>query len=238
MNGRVEAVIFDWGGTLTPWHTVDLRAQWDAFADGMGAMACARFDLASRILAAEDAIWRRGREEHSSGTLEQVLDAVGLRPGDPAVEAGLAAYRQFWEPHTWTDPQVEPLWTALRAEGVKVAVLSNTIWSRDYHRGIFARDGVEHLIDGDVYSSETPWVKPHPDIFRAAAASVGVAPQACLFVGDRHFEDVHGPQAVGMRAAWVPHSDLPEDQQVAVDVTPDAVVHELAELLGLVRGWR
>jgi putative hydrolase of the HAD superfamily len=24
----VRAVIFDWGGTITPWHTVDLRAQW------------------------------------------------------------------------------------------------------------------------------------------------------------------------------------------------------------------
>ena len=36
----VEAVIFDWGGTITPWHTVDLRQQWHVFAQGMGAIAC------------------------------------------------------------------------------------------------------------------------------------------------------------------------------------------------------
>ena len=40
-SGRaVSAVIFDWGGTITPWHTVDLREQWQVFARGMGAIAC------------------------------------------------------------------------------------------------------------------------------------------------------------------------------------------------------
>ena len=29
---RIEAVIFDWGGTLTPWHEVDLTAGWYAYA--------------------------------------------------------------------------------------------------------------------------------------------------------------------------------------------------------------
>ena len=31
-------------------------------------------------------------------------------------------------------------------------MLSNTIWTRDYHRGIFERDGVLDLLDADVYS--------------------------------------------------------------------------------------
>ena len=33
----VDAVIFDWGGTLTPWHTVDLKACWLA-----GMAGCTR----------------------------------------------------------------------------------------------------------------------------------------------------------------------------------------------------
>lgn len=70
--------------------------------------------------------------------------------------------------------------------------------------GIFERDGVLHLVDGDVYSSETPWVKPRPEIFLAAAAAVGADPSACVYVGDRSYEDVHGPQSVGMRAVWIP----------------------------------
>ena len=27
MTGPIDAVIFDWGGTITPWHSVDLREQ-------------------------------------------------------------------------------------------------------------------------------------------------------------------------------------------------------------------
>jgi len=32
MTGPVEAVLFDWGGTLTPWHSLDLVAQWYPYA--------------------------------------------------------------------------------------------------------------------------------------------------------------------------------------------------------------
>ena len=80
----------------------------------------------------------------------------------------------------------------------------------------FERDGVLDLVDADVYSSETPWVKPHPEIFRdGLRGGLGVEPARCVYVGDRGFEDVHGPQSVGMRAILVPHSDIPASQQVA-----------------------
>ncbi|HQH08753.1 MAG TPA: HAD family hydrolase, partial [Phycicoccus sp.] len=149
----------------------------------------------------------------------------------------LAAYHRFWEPHTHTDPQVRPLWEGLKARGIKVGILSNTIWSRDYHREVFARDGVLDLIDGDVYSSEIDHVKPHPEAFREACRAVGVSPTAAVYVGDRMFEDVHGPQQVGMRAIWIPHSDLPAAQRVQVTAVPDATAHELLDVLRIVDGW-
>ena len=234
----VGAVIFDWGGTITPWHTVDLAEQWHAFArayhvDDSG-LALA---LAQAAWAAEDAGWKRGRSDNSSARIEEIIAEAGIAVGDPRTAAALAAYRAFWEPHTWTDPHIKPLWEGLRDRGIRVGVLSNTIWGRDYHRDVFARDGVLDLVDADVYSSETPWVKPSPEIFLHAAQQVGVEPTACVYVGDRSYEDVHGPQSVGMRAIWVPHSDIPEDQQVSVEVTPDAVAHELIDVLAIVDGW-
>jgi len=240
VSRTVGAVIFDWGGTITPWHTVDLVEQWRVFASQFHvddpALAA---DLAARIHAAEDAGWRRGRHEgHASARLDEILAEAGVHGGDPRHEAGLTAYRAYWEPHTWTDPQIKPLWEGLRDNGIRVGVLSNTIWDRGYHREIFARDGVLGLLDADVYSSETPWVKPSPEIFRAAAAAVGVEPVDCVYVGDRSFEDVHGPQSVGMRAIWVPHSDIPQDQQVSHEATPDAVAHELLDVLAIVAAWR
>lgn len=244
----VAAVVFDWGGTLTPWHTVDLGEQWRVYArelhgvplasDAVEAADLARaHDLADRILEVEGRAWARGREDHSSATLDDVLAEAGLDPEHDRAHLALAAYRRFWEPHTLTDPQVRPLWEGLRAAGIRVGVLSNTIWSRAYHREIFARDGVLDLLDADVYSSEIPHVKPHPAAFRAACAALGVDPAEAVYVGDRLYEDVHGPQQVGMRAVWVPHSDVPTDQQVAVEAEPDAVAHELLDVLRIVEEW-
>ncbi|MGL5909099.1 MAG: HAD family hydrolase [Phycicoccus sp.] len=248
MMAAVEAVVFDWGGTLTPWHEVDLPQQWRVFArtvhgvpvdsPEMPVDELAEADgLAHRILEAEKAAWRRGREDHSSASLEAVLEAAGVDAAHDRHHLALAAYQRFWEPHTHTDPQVRPVWEGLRERGIKVGVLSNTIWSRAYHREVFERDGVLDLLDGDVYSSELHVVKPHAEAFLAACTAVGVAPERAVYVGDRLFEDVHGPQQVGMRAIWVPHSDIPHDQRVEVDAVPDAEAHELLDILGIVDGW-
>jgi putative hydrolase of the HAD superfamily len=235
---RCRAIIFDWGGTLTPWHCVDLEEQWRVFARQVHAEEAQALSLAGRIMAAEDAAWVRSRTEHSSARLHEILAEAGLAAGGLRHEAALAAYQEFWEPHTFTDKQVRPLWEGLRKRGVRVGVLSNTIWPRAYHRGVFERDGVLNLIDADIYSSELHWTKPHPEAFRAAAAALGVDPAETVYVGDRPFEDIHGSQLAGMRAIWVPHSQIPLGQQVAVDVTPDGVAHELLDILDILDGWQ
>lgn len=237
----VEAVIFDWGGTLTPWHTIDLAEQWRVYARELAARADDFVDaeaLAARILAVEDRAWKRLRVDGGSAHIEQVLREAGVESDHPGHPAALTAYQEFWEPHTFTDPQVEPLWRGLRERGVRVGVLSNTIWPAGYHDGVFARDGVLELLDGAVYTSEIDHAKPHREAFRAAMAAVGVEePAAAVYVGDRPYEDVHGAQRAGLRAIWVPHSDIPMDQQVHVDVTPDGVAHELLDILQIVDSW-
>ncbi len=242
----VEAVIFDWGGTLTPWHTVDLRAQWRTTyaAHAHPDDELAAESLTEALLAAEAHVWGLGRDEHQhrsarlADVLEHAILAAGL-DGDALHTPEMSvAYEEFWEPHTRTDPQVLPLWSWLREQGLAVGVLSNTIWSRDYHRAIFARDGVLDLLDGDVYSSEIDVVKPHAEAFLAAAEAVGVPARRCVYVGDRLYEDIHGPQQVGMRTIHIPHSDIPASQYVAVDVVPDAVAHQLADIAGIVQGWQ
>jgi putative hydrolase of the HAD superfamily len=229
----VDAVIFDWGGTLTPWHTVDLEACWLAVAKLIDADRAT--ELASTLLAAELEVWDRSRDEHRSGTLAEVCAAARVT----MTAAALAEYRRQWEPHSLIDPEAPSVLTGLRERGVKVGVLSNTIWTRDYHEEIFVRDGVLELFDGAVYSSEIPWTKPHPEAFLAAMTAVGAdEPARCVFVGDRLFDDVYGAQHVGMRAVHVPHSDIPPRQIGHTEGSPDAVVHSLSELLPLVDSWR
>lgn len=241
--GPVEAVIFDWGGTITPWHEIEITAQWQRYAEAHHGHSHEARDLAARIWEIESAAWKVGREQGASARLGEILAAAGAQLDHPGHEAALTAYQEFWEPHTVTDPDIPELWRGLRARGIKVGVLSNTIWTREYHRAVFARDGVLDLVDGDVYSSEIPWIKPHPEAFAAALDAVAVSdPGRAVYVGDRPYEDVHGAQRVGMRAVLVPHSDIPLDQQVAGlghdDVHPDAVVQRLMDLLVVVDHWR
>ena len=240
----LQAVIFDWGGTLTPWHTIDLTDQWRVYASlyaaHLGDSRKAEADaLAARILAAETVAWQRIKGDGASARLADVLAEAGVDTDHPGHPAALTAYEEFWEPHTFTDPDVAPLFRGLRERGLKVGVLSNTIWSRDYHDAVFARDGVLELIDGSVYTSEIDHAKPHREAFRAAVAAVGLTdPATCVYVGDRPFEDVHGAQRAGLRAILVPHSDIPPAQQVPVEVHPDGVAHRLLDVLEYVDRWR
>ncbi len=235
-GGPVEAVVFDWGGTLTPWHAIDLHEQWRAYTAVYDPRRAD--ELAGCLHAAERAAWQRAVHHRRSGTLDDVFRSCGIEPAGERHEHALAAYQAFWEPHTHLDPDVRPLLAALRARGVRVGVLSNTLWTRSYHEAVFDRDGVLRLIDGAVYSSEIPWTKPHPDAFAAALDAVGVPdPARAVFVGDRPFDDIHGAKSVGMRAILVPHSTIPADQQGLVEGEPDAVVHRLREVLALVDAW-
>jgi putative hydrolase of the HAD superfamily len=224
----IDAVIFDWGGTLTPWHDVEPINAWiDAVRDE---------DLAGRLHAAEEEVWARARTDHLSGTLDDVFRAVGITPDD----ATRRALHDWWEPHTRIDPDVPPLFQALRARGIRIGVLSNTLWPRAEHERIFARDGVLALLDGAVYSSEVPWTKPHPQVFAAALVAVGVDDaRRAVYVGDRLYEDVYGARSAGMRAVLVPHSNIPAHQLVEVDEAhqPDAVIERLADLLAVVDAW-
>ncbi len=120
-----------------------------------------------------------------------------------------------------------------------MGVLSNTLWPRTWHEECFRRDGVLDRLDGAVYSSEIPWTKPSPLAFRAAMDAVGVAdPAACVFVGDRLFDDIWGAANAGMRTVHVPHSDIPRVQVGHTEGEPDAVVERLAHVYGVVARWR
>jgi len=238
-SGPVEAVIFDWGGTLTPWHDVDLTAAWYAYTSVYDPLRAA--SLAHELFAAEIQRWQA--QHHSGGAtgtgrLDQVLLDCGIDLASQAHHIALAAYLRAWDPHTLADPHAAAVLTGLRQRGIRVGVLSNTLWPRAHHEAVFARDGLLHLLDGAVYSSELPVGKPHEDAFSAALHAVAVTdPGRAVFVGDREWDDVHGAQAAGMRAILVPHSDIPDDQRGPVEGQPDGVVHDLLDVLDHVDRW-
>src|SRR6185312_5084096 len=231
----IDAVVFDWGGTLTPWMTVDPHDAWRAYAGALHPDDAEHAAQAARRLHEADlARWVGVRDEHRAFTVAHVIEDAAARHDTAALDA----YREYWVQATHTDPEAAPMLATLRERGLRLGILSSTPWPGAWHEEWLRRDGVLHLFDACVWSSDLPWTKPHPRAFRAALDALGVTdPSRVVYVGDRPYDDVSGAKAVGMRAVLVPHSDIPPQQQVPVDVTPDGVLRRLGDLPRLIVDW-
>lgn len=235
----VKAVVFDWGGTLTPWHDIDLFAQWYAYAEVYDPVDASA--LAHRLANREIDRWARQRDSagaQSTGALDSLFEEEGIDITGARHLRALGSYLDFWAPHTIADPDARELFEGLRERGLLIGVLSNTMWPRSHHDEVFARDELDHLIDASVYTSEMPVAKPHSDAFESIASALGVSTGQCVFVGDRLWDDIAGAQAVGMRAIYIPHSTIPSEQVPDATAKPDATVNRLLDVLAIIDSWR
>ena len=227
---RVEAVLFDWGGTLSQHVDVDLLDMWRA-----AARVLAPDDpepVAQELLEAELRWWRESvAAGDRSGTTEQLVRSVaGTTHLD--VAGALTAYHDAWSVTVAHDPAAVPVLTALRERGLRTGLLSNTHWPRALHERWLAEAGLLELLDARVYTSDLSHVKPHAEAFRALLDAVGVAPERAVFVGDRLRDDVSGAQALGMRTVHM--TGRPVE---GWDVVPDAELVTLDGLVELVDAW-
>jgi putative hydrolase of the HAD superfamily len=231
----VDAVIFDWGGTLSVFVEAELVDAWRLVARHL---APDREDEVTEVLVAvEEEFWATTATHQRSGTLAQLLaaatDRLGLDAAEALLEEAATRHLDAWTPHIRHDPEAAPTLRALRDAGVRVALLSNTHWPRPFHEHFLERDGLVELIDARLYTSEMPFQKPHPSAFGAALDAVHVDdPGRAVFVGDRPFDDISGAKGVGMRAVLRANGSVP-----AYDVEPDAVIASLPELVEVVQGW-
>ncbi len=235
----LEAVVFDWGGTLTPWTAMDPRVGWRRYADAVHPGDPGRAEaLAATLVDTDFAHWMRVKDTSQAFGLDDVFAGAAVDTAAAAHHAGLAAYRDYWTATTHTRPEAGPTLAALRERGLRLGVLSSTMWPGHWHEEWLRRDGVLEAFDAVVWSSDLAWTKPHTEAFRAALDALGVGdPSRAVYVGDRPYDDVTGAHRAGMRTVFVPHSDIPAAQQVPTDVTPDAVAHDLADIPDLIAGW-
>ena len=232
----IEAVIFDWGGTLSEWAEIaDMEDMWRLAARHLAPDR--EDDVCARLVEVENASWERVSRDQSSTTLGSLLAeasaALGLDVAEAVLEEAALHHLDSWTPHIRHDPDTIPVLEALRARGCRTGLLSNTHWPRSFHEHFLERDGLVSLLDVRCYTSEMKRTKPHPDAFQEVLDQLGgVAPDAAVFVGDRPYDDVWGAQSVGMRGVLRRGSNVP-----GYDVEPDAVIDSLRELLDLVERW-
>jgi putative hydrolase of the HAD superfamily len=233
----VEAVVFDWGGTLAEFVEAELVDAWRLAARHLAPER--EDELAARMVAVEAAFWATTASHQRSATLADLLAAatkeLELDVAEALLEEAALRHLDAWTPHVRHDPDAAPVLAALRERGLRIGLLSNTHWPRSFHERFLDRDGLADLIDARLYTSEMPYQKPHPSAFAAALRAVEVDdPALAVFVGDRPWDDVTGAQGVGMRAVLRPNPLIVD----ATPVEPDAVIGHLPELVDLVDAWR
>jgi putative hydrolase of the HAD superfamily len=231
----IDAVIFDWGGTLSLFADVEMIDMWRLAAHHLAPDR--EDELVARLVAVEEAAWERVRDHQTSTTLSDLLATasrqLGLDVAEAVLEEAATHHLDSWTPHIAHDPDAVPTLVALRGAGLKIGLLSNTHWPRAFHEHFLERDGLDALIDVRCYTSEMERTKPHADAFRTVLDQLGVdEPRRVVFVGDRPHDDIFGAQQLGMRAVLRPNRMVPD-----YDVEPDAVIDALPELVDIVRSW-
>lgn len=89
---------------------------------------------------------------------------------------------------------------AVRAKGVKVAIISNSEGMLDR---LFAELGILRHFDLVVDSGKVGVEKPDPRIFRIALETYDVPPERALHLGDMFATDILGARAAGLRHALI-----------------------------------
>ena len=223
-DAGIEAVIFDWGGTLSTWATsVSTKSLWGPAAEALAPHVDQGAEELTELLgAAESDFWERTEHEHPyGGTLAGIVAEAQRRLGadvpPSALDDAAEAYLDAWAPHIEHDAEAAPTLEALRERGLRTAMLSNTHWPRHFHERFLRRDGLDSLLDARLYTCELDYMKPHPSVFGAALAAIGVTdPSRALFVGDRPWDDIFGAQRAGLRTAQRTNPLVPTH-----DVRPD-----------------
>ena len=124
-------------------------------------------------------------------------------------------------------PEVMSVLNSLRSMGVRMGVVSNTTNPRFMKENEMQAAGLKPYFEFAIYSSDTPYRKPHPSIFELAIESLGMKPEEILFVGDNLSLDVVGAKSVGMKSAWVNRGR----KKIPAGCEPDYELQSLEDLL-------
>jgi len=208
---QLRGVITDWGGVLTSPILATVRAwiqaddiDWVSYRTVMRSWVAQAYDVDGD----RNPIHALERGECSGPEFERVLAARLSHVGGGAVAAEGLLERMFAA--SVPVPAMYDLIRALRAAGLRTALLSNSWGCDEYPRADFPG-----LFDAVVLSGEVGMRKPEGAIFLHAAQALGLAPVECVFIDDM---EANVAAAVGCGMTGVLHTEA---------ATTAAALHDL-----------
>jgi 2-haloacid dehalogenase len=208
---------FDCYGTLVDWEggiARVLRALLPQITAGLGD-----HEIAMRYIAAEAEIERGAYASYRTVLARscwRVCEGLGVTL-EPGREVALPDSVAQWQPF----PETAEALRALRALGVKLAILSNV--DRALIAASIARIGVEP--DLLVTAEDAKSYKPAPGHWRTFEAASGASPSATVHVGASIYHDMIPAAARGYRTVFINRHAEP-----VVGCAPIAALPDLREL--------
>ena len=219
----IEACVFDAYGTLFDVHSAvgRHRARLGEAAYSVSASWRAK-QLQYTWLRSLMFRWTEFAEV-TADALDFALDEAGIADGSLRRDL-LDAYRSLE-----CYPEVARVLDALRAGGMRTAILSNG--SRSMLDAAVESAGIGSRLDAVLSVDEVRVFKPHPDVYHLACDRLGVQRRAVCFLSSNAW-DAAGAATFGFRVVWVNRfaqvrEQLPDGPEVEVetlDPLPDLVL--------------
>jgi putative hydrolase of the HAD superfamily len=235
---NIQAVVFDIGGTLLDFERKESYAELKTGAElargyllSLGHAPPPANIYRRRIITrlARAYLWSRltAAELDPMRELTRLHRSMGISLDDSdANEVG----RLLYSPNkalAHAHPDTVETLRALRAAGMKIGLISNTVAPPSGIEDHLAQEGLLEFFAVRVYSCRVGVPKPNPKIFRAALQELDVGPERALYIGDKPHIDIVGSHRVGMYAA-LRANQMPTKEKHR----PDILIGQLGDLLG------
>lgn len=237
----IRAVVFDMGGTLLhfirpgsgSWREMEergIRGLYRYFVDQGHPITEHEDDFVEAMFARLAEGWEKSTGGHinlravdwiASGAERHQLSLDDQK----LLDAAQAYARPIREGVSVMPGSIEAL-AELRRRGLRVGLVSNTIWPGTLLLEDLLDLGLLQSIEHTIFSGDAGVWKPMPAIFERMLEALEVAPHEAVFVGDNPKEDILGAQNVGMHTIWIRSPEFPLG-----DVQPDAIIEDQTELL-------
>jgi putative hydrolase of the HAD superfamily len=245
-------VLFDLGGTLLHYNAPNTT--WEE-TEKTGARSVYRRLLEEGLTLPPEvesldaawtgalAFWRQIIDRYDPKTLKMAdflrAMAAGWQVGglaDSLIEALGPVYMGAIQAHVYPLDGAADTLRALRERGLRVGLISNTIWPGTVHLDDLERHGLLDLIDHKIFSADVEAWKPRREVFQLGLDALSLCANETIFVGDALYHDIWGAQQAGLRAVWIGqvHPWTPD----GITVQPDATIRCLPELLDIVEAWQ